>query len=217
MEGYETTTGGYEPRQVPEPAMTGRMEPLPAILPAEEPAALPTGRAALAGVLMALIGAWGGAVAYFGPEIGLGPAGARSWQWSTAHTVLNLAPGAAALLGGLMLLVGSRLLRGGVQRVGAVLAFGAAGWFVLGPAVYPVFYGGPTPGYGQTGHGPLMNLASLAGYGAGVGVALCLLSGLAMAWSLPRIVWARRSVPEGMRRQTVGAALPMRNTEPAGI
>ena len=184
--------------------------------PAEE-SPLPTGRAGLAGLVIAAIGAWGGAVAYFGPKIGLGSSGARSLQWSTPHTVLNLAPGAAALVGGLMVVLGSRLLRGGVQRLGALLAFAAGGWFVLGPAVYPVFYGATAPGYGGTGHGPLMNLASLVGYGAGVGVVLCLLSGLAVAWSLPRIVWARRPVPEGARRQRAGAGLPLRNTEPAGI
>jgi hypothetical protein len=209
MEGYEREPMSAEPT-------TGQM-PVTAAGAEKETVAGPVGRAALAGLLMMLIGAWGGAVAYFGPDIGLSPAGARPWQWTTAHTILSLAPGAAAVVGGLMVVFGSRLLVGGLQRLGALLSFGAGGWFVLGAAVYPVFYGTSAPGYGHVAGGPLMNLAAVAGYGAGVGIALCLLSGVAMAWSLPRVMRSGRAMPGAVRRRPAESGLPLRNTEPGGV
>lgn len=233
-EGYETTMGGYEPPDdltsvhrpvgggVPaEPvaeSATGRMAPVGASGPPAMAPSRAAGRSALAGMLVMLVGAWGGAAAYFGPKIGIGPLGDTAWRWSTAHTVLSLAPGAAAVVGGLLILFGARLLAGGIQRLGGLLAFGAGGWFVLGAAVYPVFYGTAAPGYLQTGRGPLMNLASVAAYGPGVGIALCALSGMAMAWSGARLLRSRRTAPDGMRRSArpASAGLPLRNTDPVG-
>ena len=195
---------------------TGQMPVAPAAAE-EEAMGRPVGRTAVTGLLMMLVGAWGGAVAYFGPDIGLSPPGQHAWQWTTPHTILNLAPGAAAFAGGLMVILGSRLLVGGLQRLGALLSFAGGGWFILGAAVYPVFYGTSAPGYGRTGGGPLMNLAAVAGYGAGVGIVLCLLAGVAMAWSLPRIMRASRAaVPHAVRRRA-DTGLPLRNTEPVGI
>lgn len=237
-EGYDTTMGGYEApddlTSVHQPvgAGTDAMAPGPeaehmggrtAAAPVAGPAVMaeprPAGRSALAGMLVMLVGAWGGAAAYFGPKIGIGPMGDSAWHWSTAHTVLSLIPGAAAVVGGLLILFGARLLAGGMQRVGGLLAFGAGGWFVLGAAVYPVFYGTAAPGYLQTGRGPLMNLASVAAYGPGVGIALCALSGMAMAWSGARLLRSRRTAPDGMRRSArpASAGLPLRNTDPVGI
>lgn len=212
MEGYERERMAAEPP-------TGVMAATPAVAAEEGALGRPVRRAALTGMLMMVIGAWGGAVAYFGPVIGLAPAGSRSWQWTTAHTVLSLAPGAAAFAGGLMVMLGSRLLFGGLQRLGALLAFGAGGWFVLGAAVYPVFYGTSAPGYGHVPGEHLMNLAAVAAYGAGVGIALCLLSGVAMAWSLPRIMRPSRAAVPGpvRRRRTAESGLPLRNTEPVGV
>ena len=218
MEGHEREGMAAEPPMgmAAEPP-TGVMAAAPAAA-GEEAVGRPVARAALTGLLTMLIGAWGGAVAYFGPDIGLAPAGSRSWQWTTAHTVLSLAPGAAALAGGLMVMLGSRLLLRGMQRLGALLAFGAGGWFVLGAAVYPVFYGTSAPGYGHVAGGHLMNLAAVAAYGAGVGMALCLLSGVAMAWSMPRVMRSSRAaVPGAVRRRRAESGLPLRNTEPVGV
>lgn len=203
-----------------EDGATGQMAPVTAGTAGamEARAARPMARSAMTGLLISLVGAWGGAVAFFGPEIGLGRPGAATWQWTTPHTVLNVIPGGAAFLGGLMVLFGSRLLAGRIQRLGSLLAFGAGAWFVLGSAVYPVFYGSGAPGYMQTGRGPLMNLASVAGYGLGVGIVLCTLAGLAMAWSAPRLMRrARATAPAEMQRERRGAGLPLRNTEPVGI
>lgn len=210
MDGYERDPMAAEP---PTGVMTGS----PAGTAEEAAVDRPARRAAMTGLLMMLTGAWGGAVAYFGPDIGLSPAGARSWQWTAAHTILSLAPGAAAVAGGLVVMFGSRLVLGGLQRLGALLTFGAGGWFVLGAAVYPVFYGTPAPGYGHVAGGPLMNLAAVAGYGAGVGIALCVLSGVAMAWSMPRVMRSRRAMPGAVRRGRAESGLPLRNTEPVGI
>ena len=146
---------------------------------------LGVGPAPGAGPLLVLLGAWGGAVAYFGPLIGLGPAGAAPWRMTTAHTVLNLVPGAAAVAGGLAVTLGSRLARARLQRSGAVVALAAAAWFVIGFAAYPALFRGGPPAYGRTGGGPVADLGSVAAYGRGVGLLLCALAAVALVRTAP--------------------------------
>ena len=133
----------------------------------------------LCGIGLMLLGAWGGIVAYAGPAFGYGPVGAHAWQWSTQHTVLYLVPGAATVLAGI--LVAGAAGRRAAGALGGLLALGAAAWFVLGALVYPIFYGsGPvfTPG---AGHAARAELAIRTGYGLGVGLAVALLAGMALA------------------------------------
>jgi hypothetical protein len=139
------------------------------------------GRAASIGVAMSVLGAWGAGVAYFGPAIGLGPAGWVAWRWSAAHTFLNLLPGAAAMAAGVLVAAGLISARKSLTRTGGALGAAAGAWFVLGAAAYPVLMGSAAPAYTAPGRGALANLAALAGYGRGVGIAVGILAGLALA------------------------------------
>jgi len=160
-------------------------------------AGLPIARLALIGFGVTLVGLWGGAVAYFGPEIGFAPSGASAWQWTWTNTALALMPGAVAVAGGLIMLVGSRFGLA-AHRIGGLMAAVAGAWFVFGPYAWPVLYGTPYAPYQPgTGTGALMRLAMIAGYGAGVGVALCALGGMAMAIG----AGIRRAVPPAMARE----------------
>ena len=133
-----------------------------------------------AGVLMALVGAWGAGVAYFGPAIGVGPAGAAAWQSSPAHAVLNLLPGLAAVGGAAAVVSGARQGQTALRRAGALVALLAGAWFVLGTVAYPVFSAAAPNLYATTGRSAVGGLAYALAYGRGVGVVLCLLSGLAL-------------------------------------
>lgn len=87
-----------------------------------------TGR--MLGLFLVLLGAWGGIVAYVGPAIGYRMGSGPAWDWTTANWQLHAAPGAAVVLGGLLLLIASPTV---LARFGAVLAMLGGMWLVVGP------------------------------------------------------------------------------------
>lgn len=99
------------------------------------------------GVLVALVGAWGGIVAYAGPSFGFGMGSSGAWTWTEGRATLHLAPAIAAIVGGLVLLAartrGTRLLGGLLAMVGGV-------WFVIGPSLSPLWEGSASAA-GSTG------------------------------------------------------------------
>jgi hypothetical protein len=87
-----------------------------------------TGR--MLGFLLIVLGAWGGIVAYVGPRFDYRMGTASAWEWTEANWQLHAAPGAAVVLGGLLLLIASPRA---IARFGAVLALLGGIWFVVGP------------------------------------------------------------------------------------
>ncbi|MGH9063202.1 MAG: hypothetical protein ACRD0L_04380 [Acidimicrobiales bacterium] len=134
------------------------------------------------GLLAVVDGAWGGIVPYVGPLFGYRSNGSGAWTWTLAHALLYLVPGAVAVAAGLFLL--GLMPRAGIGRgrLGAgtaglvLLACGA--WFVVGPAVWPVFYAFP-PVFGSTGS-HLAAFVNQIGYNLGPGLILAALAGMAM-------------------------------------
>jgi hypothetical protein len=61
----------------------------------------------VAGLLLVVLGAWGGIVPFIGPTFGFSADGKGSWHWELTHALLSLAPGAAALLAGLLIMTGA--------------------------------------------------------------------------------------------------------------
>jgi len=95
-------------------------------------ARIPRSRGAVSGVLLILLGAWGGLVPFVGPYFGYAYTPDKAWHFTLARLWLEIVPGAAAVLGGVLVAVSARrLLAGG----GAVLAALGGAWFVVGRAV----------------------------------------------------------------------------------
>ena len=89
-------------------------------------------RGTLSGMLVLLLGAWGALVPFFGPSFNFGFAPDHSWTWTSSRGWLQVLPGAAAALGGLILLVTAYRA---VAIVGAWLAATAATWYEVGPSL----------------------------------------------------------------------------------
>ena len=89
-------------------------------------------RNTLTGMLVLLLGAWGALVPFFGPTFNFGFAPDHSWTWTSSRAWLQVLPGAAAALGGLILLVTAYRA---VAIAGAWLAAVAAAWYVVGPSL----------------------------------------------------------------------------------
>lgn len=99
----------------------------------ERPRALymPRTRGAVTGLLLILLGAWGALVPFFGPTIDWAYLGDPAWTWTSAKGWLEVLPGAAAAVGGLLVLLSG-------NRASAVfggwVAVCAGAWFVVGRA-----------------------------------------------------------------------------------
>lgn len=178
-----STTAAYDPA-------TGTTADVPYVADA----ALP-GRSApgllLAGLIALLIAAWGGIVPYVGPTFGYGATGTGAWTWNYGHLVLGLAPGAAGVLGALMILPGARRLPLGTGRtatlIGGLLALVAGAWFVIGPFSWTLWSG--RPGYFVLA--PAMrSFEAVVGYSLGTGIILAACGAFTIGQAL-----IRRSVP----------------------
>lgn len=127
----------------------------------------------LNGFLLMLLGAWGAAVPYFGPHIGLHMA--TSATFSAAHLELNLLPGLAVFLAGAALLLVSR-----AAAPGWLAVLGGA-WFVVGPLFASLWLGArvaQTQVAPTTVHGTLGPLT----YHYGLGVVIVAMA----AWRIGR-------------------------------
>jgi hypothetical protein len=113
------------------------------------------------GFLIAVLGGWVIAAALVGPAFNFGFFNDSSWQFSTKQWEMQLIPGIVAVLGGLMLMTPSR----GGGALGALLAFAAGGWLIVGPILYPLWSSGTIEPYGSEGMKALRWLGHFYGPG----------------------------------------------------
>ncbi len=95
----------------------------------DDVASIPRSRGAVCGVLLILLGLWGGLAPFIGHYINFGFAPDKAWAYTTGRLYLSAIPGAAALLGGLMVLI-TRNRAFGIS--GGVLGALAGAWFIVG-------------------------------------------------------------------------------------
>jgi hypothetical protein len=96
---------------------------------------MPRSRGALCGLFLVILGAWGAVVPFVGPHFNFAYTPDQDWAWSTARGWLEVLPGAAAALGGLLLILsGNRI----TAMVGGWLAVLAGAWFVIGGQIAPM-------------------------------------------------------------------------------
>jgi hypothetical protein len=98
-------------------------------------ARIPRSRGGVTGVLLILLGAWGGLAPFVGPYFRYAYTPDKAWVYNSGRLWLSIVPGAAALLGGLLVLIASHRA---VGAFGAVLGVLGGAWFVVGIAVIPV-------------------------------------------------------------------------------
>jgi hypothetical protein len=93
---------------------------------------MPRSRGAVSGVVLILLGAWGGLIPFVGPYFHYAYTPDTAWHYTLVRLWLEILPGAAVVLGGVLVTVSaSRLLACG----GAILAALGGGWFIVGREV----------------------------------------------------------------------------------
>lgn len=137
---------------------------------------MPRSRGALTGLLLILLGAWGALVPFFGPNIDWAYAADPAWTWTAAKGWLEVLPGAAAAVGGLLVLLSGNRAN---AVFGGWLAVVGGAWFVVGRAF------APTLGIGDVGQpaaaADLKRALLEVTYFTGLGALIVFLGGAAVA------------------------------------
>src|SRR6266704_2215923 len=97
---------------------------------------VPRSRGAGSGLLLVLLGAWGALIPFVGPYFHFAYTPDTAWTWTWGRFFLEVLPGVAAVLGGLILLASA--VRP-VAMFGAALATAAGAWFTVGSLLGPVW------------------------------------------------------------------------------
>ena len=134
----------------------------------------------VAGLIILIAGIWGGLIPFVGPyfHFTLGPD--TAWHWTTGRLWLSVVPGAAAVLGGLILMGGGPRLSG---RFGALLALAGGAWFAIGPDVSLLWNHGVSQVGAAHGHHTITRVLEYLTLHSGLGVLITALA----AYSLPGV------------------------------
>lgn len=132
------------------------------------------------GVLLILLGAWGGLAHFVGPYFHYAYTSDTAWHVTAARLWLEIVPAAAAVAGGAIVLVCTgRLLSAG----GAILTMLAGGWLVVGRAASEIWPGVGTVGV-PAGTSPARMAAEELGMFTGLGLVIALCAALALGRAL---------------------------------
>jgi hypothetical protein len=140
-------------------------------------ARIPRTRGAFSGLLLILLGAWGGLIPFIGPYFHYAYTPDKAWVYTTGRLWLEILPGAAAVLGGLMVLGSARRH---TAAFGAFLAALGGGWFVVGNLVSTLWnHGTPQAGV-PAGTGLTRLAAENLGFFSGLGAVIIFFAALAL-------------------------------------
>ena len=147
---------------------------------------VPRTRGVGSGVLLILLGAWGALIPFVGPYFHFAYTPDTAWAWTWGRFFLEIVPGAATALGGLILLISAFRP---VAMFGAALAAAGGAWFAVGSLLGPVWSSYSTLGVpgsvpaafnpGQPAGGPLHMVAEHLSFFTALGVVIVFLAAVA--------------------------------------
>jgi hypothetical protein len=122
------------------------------------------------GLLVALLGIWGGIIPFVGPYFHYAYTPDTAWTYTTGRLELEILPGAGALLGGLLMMAARSRY---AALFGAFLAIASGAWFALGNVLAPLWtVAGPAGGPASSG--TVMRVVEQVGFFTGLGLAIVL-------------------------------------------
>jgi hypothetical protein len=90
----------------------------------------------VSGAVLALLGIWGGLIPFVGPYFHYAYTPDTTWTYNTGRLWLEILPGAATLLGGLLLIISSGRH---IAVFGALLGIASGAWFAVGNVLAPLW------------------------------------------------------------------------------
>ena len=164
-------------------------------------------RGAASGFLLVLLGAWGALIPFIGPYFHYAYTPDTAWTYTTARLWLEILPGAAVFLGGILLIIATGRH---IALFGALLAAAAGAWFTLGPILSPLWNNHVPLGGSPAGTTVFMRIMEQLGFYSALGVVIVFIA----AAEFGRIL----SVPSGIPAiETIPATetIPAEQTAPA--
>jgi hypothetical protein len=154
-------------------------------------------RGAFSGFLLILLGLWGALVPFIGPYFHFAYTPDKAWTYNTGRLWLELLPGAAVFLGG-VLLMAARSRH--TALFGALMAVAAGAWFTLGPVLSPLWNNHVALGGSPASSTVYMRIMEQLGFFTALGVVIVFVAGTALG----RIA----SVTSGIRPVEPGEEIP---------
>jgi hypothetical protein len=134
----------------------------------------------MSGLMLVVLGLWGGLIPFIGPYFGYAFGTHATWHYTANRLWLDILPGAAVLFGGLTLMMAGHRV---ANMLGSWMAIIGGAWFAVGPAVSRLWEHGAGP-IGAPLFGHVRQTFELIGYFYGLGaLAICL-----AAFALGRVV-----------------------------
>jgi hypothetical protein len=126
-------------------------------------------RGAASGFLLVLLGAWGALIPFIGPYFHYAYTPDVAWTYTTARLWLEILPGAAVFLGGILLMIATGRH---VALFGAVLAAAAGAWFTLGTILSPLWNNHVTLGGSPASSTQFMRIMEQLGFFSALGLVI---------------------------------------------
>jgi hypothetical protein len=158
-------------------------------------------RGAASGFLLVLLGAWGALIPFIGPYFHYAYTPDTAWTYNTARLWLEILPGAAVFLGGVLLIIATGRH---IALFGALLAAAAGAWFTLGPILSPLWNNHVALGGSPAGATVFIRIMEQLGFYAALGVVIVFIAAAAFG----RIL----SVPSGI--PAIETVLPTETVPP---
>jgi hypothetical protein len=119
-------------------------------------APIPRSRGGVSGVVLILLGAWGGLAPFIGPYLHFAYTPDKAWAYTHGRLWLSAVPGAAALVGGLLVAGSGNRVTG---CLGGFLAAAGGAWFIVGTPVIGLLVKNGSISPGVALGGPLGSLS----------------------------------------------------------
>jgi hypothetical protein len=132
-------------------------------------------RGALSGVLLVLLGVWGALVPFVGPYFSYAYTPDKAWSYTSGRLWLEILPGVAAILGGVVVLLSGHRA---IAILGAWLAAVAGAWFAVGDLAAVVWISSSAAGTPVGVKGTIV--LEQIGFFTGLGVVIVFVAALAI-------------------------------------
>jgi hypothetical protein len=168
-----------------------RDEPRPLFLRREPTMRISRSTGVLCGLLLLVLGLWGGLIPFIGPYFDYSFGSNATWHYSVNRLWLDILPAVIVILGALIMLRADHRISG---VFGSWMALIGGVWFVIGPAVSRVWEHGAGP-IGAPLFGATRQMVELLGYFVGLGALIVALAAFALGRFVSRPAIALEPIP----------------------